>query len=74
MELESSDELAIFIGLPEVLVQNPKTPKDIEKEIRKVTARQVRDVAKEIFKNKSLNLAIIGDIKDKKTLAKLLKV
>jgi len=74
MENEKSDELAFYFGEQEIMKQKIKTPEEVEKEIRKVTPTQIRKVAKEIFNNKSLNLAIIGDIKDEKTLLKLLKV
>ena len=42
-------------------------------EIRKVTAREVQMLAKNLFQNNKLNLALIGPFKDKTEFAKILK-
>ncbi len=72
MGLETSDSLVNYYSHQEVLKGNLKTPSEIEKQIRAVTPEQIRKVAKEIFQNKNLNLAIVGDIKDEKSLKKVL--
>ncbi|MFH1472866.1 MAG: pitrilysin family protein [bacterium] len=71
--LETSDSLAGFYALSEVARGDLETPKQGEEKLRSVTAIQIRKLAKEIFQNKNLNLAIVGDIKDTKGLKKVLK-
>jgi predicted Zn-dependent peptidase len=72
--LESSDELGSFFSSQEIVKGNMKTPQEIEKEIRKVTAKDVQTIAKAIFKNAGLNLAIIGDVKDEANILSILKI
>jgi len=43
------------------------------KEIRKVTASKIQSLAKELFKDNKLNLALIGPFKDKSKFSKILK-
>ncbi len=66
LELESSDAWANFYGGQEVMRKKIKTPEEIERLIRKVTAKDVQAMAKTIFVDKNLNLALIGPFKDKK--------
>ena len=70
--LESSDSLAQFYGFQEIMHEKIKTPKEIEKEIEKITAENIQKLAKQIFVNKNLNLAIVGNVQDTKSLEKLL--
>lgn len=72
MELESSDSVAEFVGGQEVLRGDIKTPREIEKSIRSVTAKEIQKLAKTIFVDKGLNLAIVGNIKNEKELKVLL--
>jgi predicted Zn-dependent peptidase len=72
--LESSDSLARFFGFQEILKEKIKTPKEMEKEIEKITAEDISKVAKEIITNKKLNLAIVGKYKDENRFKKILKV
>ena len=64
LELESSDAWASYFGGQEVLHKKIELPEDVEKKIRKVTPAQVQALAKEIFVDRSLNLAIIGPFSD----------
>jgi predicted Zn-dependent peptidase len=64
--LESSDSQAGFLGGQEVLRKDLKTPEDVIKEIKAVTADEIKFVAERIFKNEGLNLAIVGKFKDDK--------
>ncbi len=64
LELESSDAWANFFGGQEVMRKKIENTDDIEKKIRKVTAVQVQALAKEIFVDRSLNLALIGPFED----------
>lgn len=72
MNLETTDALAEFYASQEVVRGKLKTPKEIEMGIRKVTAEDVMKVAKDIFRNDNLNLAIVGDISDSKSIKKTL--
>lgn len=72
LSLEATDDIANFYGAQELLVDDMKTLAEKIKGIKKVTALDVRNVAKLIFKNKKLNLSLIGPIKDKKSLNKII--
>ena len=65
LELESSDAWTNFYGGQEVLRKKIRTPEEIERRIRKVTAADIQKVAQEIFTDKNLNLALIGPFEDK---------
>lgn len=71
--LESSDSIAEFVGIQEILKAEVKKPKEITDKIEKVTAKDVQKIACELFQNQNLNLAVIGDVKDKGELKKILK-
>lgn len=73
LSLESSDDVANFFGSQELLRREIYSIEEKAKEIQKVTAGQVQALAKEIFQNKKLNLALIGPFKDKGKFAKALK-
>jgi predicted Zn-dependent peptidase len=72
--LESSDALANFYGSQEIFKEKIKTPKDMEKEIEKITASDITKVAKEIITNNRLNLAIVGKYKDPSRFKNILRV
>lgn len=72
LSLETSDSMAEFYGYQEILKGNEETPEEIAKKIEKVTAKDVKEIAKKIFQNKSLNLAVIGEIADKDALKQAL--
>jgi len=70
--LESSNSLAMYYGMQEVLKKDLKKPEDIIKEIKAVTAEEIKFVAERIFKNEGLNLAIVGKFKDDKEFKDIL--
>lgn len=70
--LESSDELASFYGGQEILGEEIVTPTDLIKKIEGVRAEEILTLAKEIFQDSKLNLALIGPIKDGGKLESLL--
>jgi len=72
--LESSDEVASFLVGQELAKRNIETPDKILANIDKVTADDILRVAKDIFVNSKLNLAIIGPVEDKSYLEKILKL
>jgi predicted Zn-dependent peptidase len=72
--LETSDDLASFYGGQEVLTGSVLSPAVLTDRIRRVTAKDVQAVAKAIFKNKGLNLAIVGPYKKQAQLKKILTI
>ena len=58
--LESSDELAEFYAGQEIYHKELKNPEKLKKEILAITAEDIRKLAREIFKNEKLNLAMVG--------------
>lgn len=73
LELETSDELASFYGSQEILTGKPLKPNNIVDKIQGVKAEDVSAVAKYIFKDKGLNLAVIGPYKNKGEFERILK-
>ena len=71
--LESSDDIANFFGGQEIVHKDLQIIKDIEKKIRAVTVGDVQALAKKLFKNESLNLAVIGPYEEKASFEKILK-
>ena len=70
--LESSDSIAEYCGIQEILLGEIKTPKEKERLIRAVTAGEVRNMARKIFTDKNLNLALVGPFKDATQFKKVL--
>ena len=60
LQLESSDNLASFIATQEILKKQILTPEQIFAKINKITPEDISRVAKDIFSNNKLNLAVIG--------------
>ncbi|MBI5401315.1 insulinase family protein [Candidatus Wolfebacteria bacterium] len=71
--LETSNRLASYYGMQEILEKEIITPEELIKKIQGVTAEEIQKIAKEIFKNEKLNLAIIGPFKEKERFEKILK-
>jgi predicted Zn-dependent peptidase len=71
LNLESSDSLANFFGFQEIMRETIKTPKQMENEVNSVKASDIKKLAKEIFVNRNLNLAIVGNIKETDNLKKI---
>ncbi|MDZ4205867.1 MAG: pitrilysin family protein [Patescibacteria group bacterium] len=72
LNLETTDSIAEFYANQEVTNGKPKIPQEFEKAIRKVTPRDIMKVAKDIFRNDKLNLAIVGNVADQKVIKKVL--
>ncbi len=70
--LETTDALAFFYASQEISKKKMEFPSQVEKEIRAVTSKQVMKLAQELFQNKNLNLAIVGDVKNSDSLKKTL--
>lgn len=73
LSLESSDELANFFGAQELLRREINSLEEKAAEIYKVTAEDLETLAKDIFKDEKLNLALIGPFKKKQDFLKILK-
>lgn len=65
LALEDTLDHMLWIGEYTVALDKTYTLNDIIKEVNKVTREDIRQVAKEIFLEKKLNLALIGPLKDK---------
>jgi len=74
ISLETSNSLASFYSLQELLQNKILTPEEVMKEIDKVTKNDILKVAKMIFRPEKLNLAIVGPFKDKGQFEKILKL
>jgi predicted Zn-dependent peptidase len=72
--LETSDAQASFYGIQELLEKKILSPKEIFKNIDKVSENDILKVAKDIFRSEKLNLALIGPFEDKAKFQQLLKL
>ncbi|MEI7777263.1 MAG: pitrilysin family protein [bacterium] len=66
LDLEGSDDYANYYGFQEVLRESVLVPAEHIKKIEAVTGEQIKAVAEDIFKEKGLNLSLIGPFKDDK--------
>jgi predicted Zn-dependent peptidase len=64
MELESSDEIAGFHGMQEVLTKKLMKPEELIAKIQAIKSEEITEAAKGVFKNEKLNLAGIGPFKE----------
>ena len=74
MGFESSDEVAMFFVDQEMKKKKIMTLSEIFEKIDKVTQDDILRVAKDVFQDKKLNLAVIGPHRDSKKLEKILKL
>ena len=72
LRLETSDELANWYGRQLILQSKIISPSEFLKRIDRITALELQETARHIFKDESLNLALIGQTKasDYKSLLK----
>lgn len=73
MGLEASDSVAMFFADQEITRRKIMTLEQIFARIDKVTANDILKVAKDIFRENTLNLAVIGPHRNEEKLRKLLK-
>jgi predicted Zn-dependent peptidase len=64
MGLEDSRAEAGWIGGQELLIDQILTPDEVMHEIESVTADQIQELAREMFREDRLNLAVIGPFED----------
>lgn len=73
LRLEDSEEYAHLLGKLSLLYNKVKTPEEIIADIDKVTVEDLHKVAKELFKEEALRLAVIGPYEDRERFTKLMK-
>lgn len=73
LSLESSDDIANFFGAQELLKNKVESLETKINGIRKVSAKEVQKIAKEIFNDKNLFLSLIGPFVEKSKFIKILK-
>ncbi|MBI4193389.1 MAG: insulinase family protein, partial [Candidatus Colwellbacteria bacterium] len=66
--LETSDELAMYYGGQEVVHEPIVGPADLMRRIEAVGADDIQNVARDIFSDARLNLALIGPKTDREEL------
>lgn len=74
LSLETSDELAYFYGTQEVLTGSLRTVEELIRRVEKVSSAEVQRLAKTLFVNERLNLAVIGPFKKPDAFRKLLRL
>ncbi|MFA6193375.1 MAG: pitrilysin family protein [Parcubacteria group bacterium] len=74
LSLESSDDVASYLAGQELSRREIKRPDEILRQIDKVRKSDILRVAKDIFVDRKLNLAMIGPIEDGKFLERILKL
>ena len=72
--LEHSDAVANAYAGPVLFENKVLTPEEELGKIKKVTLEEVHQVAKDIFDDNKLNLAIIGPFEDEEPFKKILKI
>lgn len=70
--LETSDSRAEYCVINQILKGKIDSPKEEIEKIKKVTVNDIKEIAKKIFVDENLNLAIIGPYKDKQRFENLL--
>ena len=72
--LETSDAVAFYYGMQELLTKVLLKPEELADKIQQVTAENIKEVANEIFCDHKLNLAVIGPVGDGSKLKSVLKI
>lgn len=65
LSLEDSSTVATYFGAKKLLQNRVETPEEIIRKIEAVKIEEIISLAKELFTEKNLNLAMIGPFKDK---------
>jgi len=73
IKLEASDDMAGWYAERAIMSDKILPPESFFKKVDQVKSRDIKTVARRIFVNKGLNLAIIGPFKDKKKFERILK-
>jgi predicted Zn-dependent peptidase len=70
--LETSDSRAEYCAINQILKGKIDSPQQEIEKIKRVTVNDIKEIAKKIFVDEKLNLAIIGPYKDKERFEKIL--
>jgi len=73
LSLETSDQIGYFYGGQEVMNMKLHNPKQVAAEIKAVTANDIRSVARQLFKDKTLNFSAVGPF-NKQSFGDILKL
>lgn len=73
LRLEDSEEFAHLLGKYELLYNKSETPEMIMEAVDAVTSADMQRVAKDLFKEKEMYLAVIGPYEDEERFTKLMK-
>ncbi len=73
LHLEDSETQMLFLGGSKLRKGKIEKPSEIIKKIKKVEKDEIRKVAKELFTNKNLYLALIGPLRNRDKVKTLLK-
>ncbi|HPT08478.1 MAG TPA: pitrilysin family protein [bacterium] len=74
VQMEGSDDFSSWYGHQFINNLKFKTPEDFLQKIKQVKALDIKRVAQKLFVSSGLNLALIGDIKNKKKIIDILKI
>ena len=74
LNLESSDNVSEWYAENKVLRDEVLTPQDFLSKIDEVTTEDILEVAREIFREDKLNLALIGPNNEEEKLKEMLKL
>ncbi|HEY4496714.1 MAG TPA: pitrilysin family protein [Candidatus Paceibacterota bacterium] len=74
MALETSNSLAEFYGIQDIVERRILTPEEILERINSVSPNDILDIAKIIFTNNKLNLVVLGPEQDEKALRQRLSL
>lgn len=74
VSMEQSDDYSSWYGQQFILRKEFCSPEESLKKIKQVSAVDIKKLAKRLFVDKSLNLALIGDIKNEAQLKNILSV
>ena len=70
LRLETTDALAYAYGIQDILGVSVQSPAQWARELRKVTAQDIRRVARKVLQDKNLAVAIVGPYKGTKRFSK----
>ena len=74
LSLESSDSVAEYYAVDDIVTGFLETPDDFAKKVQAVTKEQILALAKEIFTNNRLVLAMIGNVADEESIKVVTKL
>ncbi|MFZ6034571.1 MAG: M16 family metallopeptidase [Patescibacteria group bacterium] len=74
LSLEDSSNIASFFGTRKLLQNSVQSPEETIRKIMKVTAKDINNLAREIFVNRNLNFSIIGPFKNDSDFEDVLEV